>query len=266
MTLVPVPDTPEASTHTMSKIISFSLWGAEPKYLVGAIRNAELAEALYPEWICRYYVAKSVPQQAISTLSSRPNTEVIHMDHVGDWTAMFWRFRPCADPTVEVMLSRDTDSRLSKRERDAVEQWLRSDWGFHILRDHPQHRTAILGGMWGAKAGVVSQMEQLAERHTKGDYWQVDQEFLRDVVYPIVRDRALVHDEFFENRPFPTVRQGLEFVGEAYDEYDRPCPTAREELRAYLRSPWKLRPLRIRRTIAFRSLLTSFGKCCRQII
>jgi hypothetical protein len=28
--------------------IAFSLWGENPKYLVGAVRNAELAPLLYP--------------------------------------------------------------------------------------------------------------------------------------------------------------------------------------------------------------------------
>ena len=134
----------------MSKVISFSLWGDKPKYTAGALRNAELAEVLFPAWTCRYYVARSVPKQVVSELRSRPNTEITHVDCVGDWTGMFWRFRPCSDPSVEVMLSRDADSRLSMREREAVDQWLRGKYGFHILRDHPQHGTPILGGMWGA--------------------------------------------------------------------------------------------------------------------
>jgi hypothetical protein len=248
----------------MSKIISFSLWGDEPKYTAGALRNAELAELLFPGWTCRYYVATSVPQQVVSSLSSRPNTEIARVNQAGDWTGMFWRFRPCSDPTVEVMLSRDADSRLSMREREAVEQWLCSRCGFHILRDHPQHGTAILGGMWGAKAGALPQMEELIERHTKGDYWQVDQDFLRDVVYPLVKNDALVQDEFFDKCPFPTARQGLEFVGEVYDEHDQPCPWAREELRTYLRSPWKLQPIRTRHTTFWRSLRAGLRKRFRK--
>ena len=47
------------------KIIAFSLWGEKPVYNVGAIRNAELAKEIYPDWICRYYLGKSVPFQTI---------------------------------------------------------------------------------------------------------------------------------------------------------------------------------------------------------
>ena len=47
------------------KVIAFSLWGDNPKYNVGAIKNAELAKVVYPGWVCRFYVGASVPQETI---------------------------------------------------------------------------------------------------------------------------------------------------------------------------------------------------------
>jgi len=141
---------------------------------------------------------------------------------------MFWRFLAASDADVEVMLSRDTDSRLSEREKAAVEEWLESDKGFHIMRDHPAHITAILGGMWGAKKGSIPDMGNLISEYTRGEFWQVDQNFLREKIYPLVRNDAYVHDEFFEKKPFPTRREGgfehdgepKKFVGEPVDEND----------------------------------------------
>ena len=40
----------------MKKIISFCLWGNDPKYTVGALRNAELAKTIYPDWKTRFYI------------------------------------------------------------------------------------------------------------------------------------------------------------------------------------------------------------------
>ena len=37
---------------------------------------------------------------------------------------MIWRFLPILDPTVDIMGSRDLDSRLIDREADAVSDWL----------------------------------------------------------------------------------------------------------------------------------------------
>ena len=138
------------------------------------------------------------------------------MEEQGDWTGMFWRFLAASDPEVEVLIVRDCDSRLWFREKEAVNEWLVSGKGFHIMRDNHQHNTPILGGMWGARGGVLPAMRQLIEDYSKGDFWQVDQNFLKDVVYPIVKDDALIHDEFFEKNSFPTERDPNHFVGQAY--------------------------------------------------
>lgn len=204
----------------MKKIISFSLWGDNPTYTVGAIKNADLALEIYPGWICRYYIGKSTPTDTISSLVERENTEVFVMNEPGDWTGMFWRFYPASEPDVEVMLSRDTDSRLSLRERAAVDDWLGGDKDFHIMRDHPYHATEILGGMWGVRNGFLLGMRQAIGDYTKGDFWQVDQNFLKEVVYPYIINSVCVHDEFFQKSPFPTLRTPKHFVGQAFDAAD----------------------------------------------
>ena len=44
------------------------------------------------------------------------------------------------DPSVDVMVSRDLDSRISSREQVVVVEWLeQSNLPFHIIRDHPGH-------------------------------------------------------------------------------------------------------------------------------
>jgi hypothetical protein len=53
----------------MKKVISFSLWGDNPKYCVGAVRNAEIAPVHYPDWVCRFHVGKSVPTQYVEALA-----------------------------------------------------------------------------------------------------------------------------------------------------------------------------------------------------
>ena len=143
------------------KIISFSLWGTNPKYTVGAIKNAQLAKLLYPDWICRFYCANDIPNPIIFQLEELDNVQLIFMEKPGDWTSMFWRFEPAGEKDIEVMISRDTDSRLNDREKQAVDEWLLSDFGFHIMRDHPWHGYPVLGGMWGAKKGAISNIKDL---------------------------------------------------------------------------------------------------------
>jgi hypothetical protein len=210
----------------MKKIISFSLWGDNPKYTIGAIRNAELTSIIYPGWISRFYCGESVPTDIIKTLISLPNTEVVMMGVDGDWTGMFWRFYACEDS--EIMLSRDTDSRLSLREKLAVDEWISSDKDFHIMRDHPYHNTEILGGMWGVRNGLLKNIKELINDYTKGDFWQVDQNFLREKIYPLVINNSFTHDSYLNyntnSKPFPSKRINREFVGDVFDENENRHP------------------------------------------
>ena len=201
------------------KLITFSLWGQNPKYLVGAIRNAELARRIYPDWKCRFYVGRSVPAAVIYQLEEMEKVEVIRRPEIGDWKGMYWRFEGASEPGVEAMISRDTDSRLNMREKAAVEAWMASDKGFHIMRDHPHHGYPVLGGMWGVKAGVIPNMKELINSYSQQDAYGTDYYFFADAVMPTLDpDTIMIHDEFFNKTPFPTPRQGLEFVGEVFDE------------------------------------------------
>lgn len=217
----------------MKKIISFSLWGNNPKYTVGAIRNAELAPLVYPGWKTRFYIANTVPDQILYALEDLEHVEIIYKDNPGDWTGMFWRFQSCYDDNVDVSIFRDTDSRLNKREKLAVDEWLRSDKLFHIMRDHPFHKYPILGGMWGIKSTNKFNIKLLLEdfmQNKATDSYGTDYNFLGNVLYPLIKDKdCFIHDEFFSNRPFPAARSGYEFVGQVFDENEK---TVQEHLEA----------------------------------
>lgn len=213
----------------MKRIVSFSLWGDDPKYCIGAVRNAELCKILYQGWVPRFYTGTSVPQVYIQSLKAS-GADIIDMKIPGDWKGLFWRFMAISDPDVEVMISRDCDSRISIREIDAVNEWLSSSALFHIMRDHPAHSTKILGGMWGVKAPLLREMTYLIKKFKSDNRWQSDQTFLRQIIYPKIQRYALTHDEFFKGAPFPTKRQGLEFVGQVFDQNENTSNADREAL------------------------------------
>lgn len=207
----------------MKKVIAFSLWGNKYRYLGGALQNVELAKHFYPGWICRFYIGKSTRRDFVEKLKSFDNVEIVEMEEDRNWTGMLWRFYAAADPTVDVMLSRDCDSRIHKREVAAVNEWLSSDKDFHIMRDHPYHDVPILGGMWGVRNKLLANIENQSKNYEVGDFWQTDQNFLRDVIFNEVVDHAIVHDEIHryvvDSRPYPREsgqRHPSHFVGQAY--------------------------------------------------
>jgi hypothetical protein len=212
---------PSAARGPSRRIIAFSLWGSAPRYLVGAVRNAELAREHYPGWTCRFYVG-DVPVATVARLAAMPNVELVGMGR-GGWKGLFWRFLPASEEDVEVVIVRDVDSRLGARERAAVDAWLAGDKDVHIMRDHPEHEAAMLAGMWGVRRGRLWDLRGRIALFTRGRARPfADQRFLAHEVYPRVREHACVHDPFFEKRPFPTARRGGRFVGQPYDEHGRP--------------------------------------------
>jgi hypothetical protein len=205
----------------VNKIISFCIWGKNPKYTIGALRNAEIAKEIYPDWKCRYYVSDTVPDEIISKLEKKENTEIIHKRGYEDsWENAFWRNETCWDDNVHISVFRDADSRLSYREKYAVDEWLESDKTFHIMRDHPHHGFEILAGMWGYRRNDQYYMKDLfSSFKPQNSYWD-EYEFFRKVLFPKIGQDKMTHDEFFDKKPFPTKRKDKEFVGDVFDEND----------------------------------------------
>ena len=50
------------------RVISFSLYGTNEKYIHGALHNVELALVYFPGWVCRFYVNSDVPIDALNAL------------------------------------------------------------------------------------------------------------------------------------------------------------------------------------------------------
>lgn len=208
----------------MIKKICFSLWGNNPKYTIGAVKNAKLVHEIYPGWKAVFYVGNDVPDEILKQIEQSEG-ELIFMNDSG-WNGMFWRF--LGADSEDIYICRDTDSRLNNREKAAVDEWLGSDKDFHIMRDHPFHRIEILGGTWGCRNGILKGISDWISNYNKGDFdnrYQVDQNFLKEIVYPKVFDKAIVHDEFFQHSPFPInapKRTSINFVGQVYNENEIP--------------------------------------------
>jgi hypothetical protein len=99
------------------RVISFGLYGTNPKYTTGAIRNVETAKIYFPGWVCRFYVTSDVPESVVTTLRSL-GAEIEQIPAgKGYISGMFWRFLVAADPTVDRYIIRDSDSRMNARDR-----------------------------------------------------------------------------------------------------------------------------------------------------
>ena len=190
---------------------------------------AESARRLFPGWRLRiYHNVTSEDSEALDLFcelhcnySFIDLCDTRNLPGIGDLNAQFpvgrfWRFQPLADPTVEIFGSRDSDSFLSEREAAAVSAWLRSGEQFHVMRDGPFHTAPVLAGLWGAvnyinMSKAVAVRKSLLSVKPNLDY-SYDQQILRSVVWPIIRDSAAIFDSYFcrdvqrfgHSRPWPT--------------------------------------------------------------
>lgn len=207
----------------MSKYISFSLFGSNPKYCVGACKNAILAKHWYPDYKCVFWVADDVPSEVSEYL--RQSGAIVRPMTIG---GMFQRFLINDDADCERYLIRDTDSRIGERESLAVRAWEESGKPFHLIRDHPHHRVTIPGGLWGATRGAIPNMASLIQSWNGPlSGYDSDQQFLRHQVWPSVCTNALQHDSFnlFPGAvplPAPFAFDNPRFCGEVFDAEDRP--------------------------------------------
>ena len=184
----------------MKKVISFSVWGTDLDYLVGARRNAEMAPDVYPGWETWFYVEKGTEVDLVAA------DRIIYYDKEPGSDGMFQRFRPMTEPEVDVFISRDCDSRLSDREFQAVKEWLKSDKQFHAMRDHQAHAVPVMGGMWGARRDGIINLDFMYKelcRHKHTNYFD-DQKGLA-YFYQGTSALFMEHDDMgrFKGKPFP---------------------------------------------------------------
>ena len=200
------------------KYVSYSLWGDNPIYCVGAIKNMNQIKEIYPDWQMIIYYDNTVPEQYIQELK---DGGVICVDVTGESYGPFWRFLAADIEDCEYVIFRDCDSRLSQREVDAVNEWMTSKKSLHVMRDHPAHRIpfgnnsiGILAGMWGIKGNVIPFTRQIEKFCADKEFkYGLDQTFLK-TIYQIFQEDMIEHDDFFSGKPFPTPRTDYRFIGE----------------------------------------------------
>ena len=131
-------------------VISFSLFGADPRYCIFAVENAIATKHVYPGWTSRFYVDETVPKETLAKLKQLGAQLVGKPKHNPRLnTGLFWRFEVASDPNVDYFVVRDADALINVREKTAIDEWLASGRRFHLMRDFHSHSELILAGMWG---------------------------------------------------------------------------------------------------------------------
>ena len=132
------------------RVISYSLYGSNPKYTrnIGVI--AKQIKEKYQNYSIRIYYDNSFPKRFLCKLeclygdvidfcnvdnfSTNLNFEEHLEKNISYMHKMMWRFLPIGDSFVDIFMSRDTDSFFIDREFDSVNFWINSTKFGHIMR------------------------------------------------------------------------------------------------------------------------------------
>jgi hypothetical protein len=232
------------------KYISYSVWGDNKVYTYGIIENVLDAKKFYEGWIVRVHYNDTVPQNVVDWLKTQDNVELVH--HPGTKkkaSNTLWRFEDLFIKDAVTMI-RDADSRITERELTLVDDWLRSDKDFHIVRDHRHHTCPIIAGAFGVRNNCLEYIGiptgtnnvnepplqfvpglELMQSFLKNlpehrDEYIVDQIFLAQYVYKYVANKSMVHCSHNAYEPFAKRLHPVEsgFLIEVITE----CPRAAE--------------------------------------
>ncbi|CAF0887630.1 unnamed protein product [Brachionus calyciflorus] len=248
------------------KVISYSLYGKDERYYKLIYDTAKKIEKIYPDHLIRIYHDESLDKSFMCDLECSQrhvdfcNIKKLPLDtfnksnylNVDFINSRMWRFLAVGDTFIDLVHNRDSDSTILQREKDSVDEWLKSDNIIHIMRDHPQHGTYILAGMWGFKTNLDRNLanlmyEQLVNKTIGKRYnpdgksltKHSDQSFLSEFLYPKIRKKATIHDSYTclrykDSKPFPTRRLGQCHVGAVGN--------CNEEKESTLKCPVECRP------------------------
>lgn len=207
----------------MVKVFSFCLYGNHKKYIDGFVKNVELILDAFPDFEIHLYRGMDVEYEF-------PACVHVHNVERIDAELMIHRFFVADLKDLEVAFVRDADSRITKRERWCIEQFLSSQKRFHIIRDHFWHKTMITGGLWGMKKNNLdiekTYYKWISYNENIRGIYDTDQKFLDQCVYNRIRSDVLIHSIIIGHRdeevqPIPwDLFDEKHFIGNVY-EFDQ---------------------------------------------
>lgn len=195
------------------KVFSFCLYGPpNPKYYpLSMLQNIWLIGTYYPDWKVYLYTAPDVDQAFLDEVVMYSNVVLRPTGKLGEIN-MVERFFAIDEPDVDILFVRDADSHVHWKDRWAINDFLgKPQYTVHIIRDHIDHSSRIMGGLWGIRKTanvVIRDMYDLYAKNPSDWGFGRDQSFLSGFIYPYIWSGALVH---YSNGRVRTGETGVAF-------------------------------------------------------
>lgn len=166
------------------KVFSFCLYGTESNYYTGLLENLDIIKTFFPEFDVIVFKGICDPSWTLP--------DWVHTIDTGKEGAinMLCRYIPLT--CHETGFVRDTDSRITERDRWCIQQFLNSDKSYHIIRDHVWHKSNIMGGLFGWKKSINLDLPL-----DSSAAYGTDEAWIATELYPKIVSNALVHTNVY---------------------------------------------------------------------
>lgn len=187
------------------KVFSFCLYGTEANYYHGLLENIKLIREFFPGFEIFVYRGVCDPLWVL------PEDVTVVDTHQEGAVNMLHRYHPLK--FADIGFVRDTDSRITERDRWCIQDFLESSYSYHMIRDHVWHKSRLMGGLFGWKRPLDIEFEIPANAG-----YGYDEMKLASVLYPRIVSELLVHTNIraFHNehsRRIPPMKDPEDFVG-----------------------------------------------------
>jgi hypothetical protein len=208
-------------------IFCFCIYGTQSKYTQGLVENLNNIQSLFPTFQTYIYYASDVPAEYLAQYRSFPHVTLEPITSEIPMMSRILYWKPHA-----TYFMRDADSRVTARDAACIRAFLASDMRAHVIRDHFYHKTRIMGGTFGIRVppewNLQSMWEAWKVTQTSLPLYATDEKFLQEVIYPLIKDKLLLHTNSVAYLgEIPTLipveqLDDTDFVGNVYDVLSSP--------------------------------------------
>jgi len=181
------------------RVFSYCIYGTQAKYCLGMIKNLEQIKELFPEYETWIIIGNDVPQSYIDKYISYKNVKLIHTN-INTGRLMAYRLFPLDNPLVELMFTRDADSRFSERDIWCMNEFIKSDYRVCTIRDHWWQQSQIQMGQSGFKRlegiDIQNWHSEFCRKYNNIDGYSNDQNFANEYIYNRYFNDLLVFSEY----------------------------------------------------------------------
>lgn len=188
----------------MVKTFGFCLYGPyNPKYYIGLKENIQIINEKFPDFLTFVWLGNNVDKQKLIELVSTENLSNVRFLEVNlsDCKLTVFRFLSIDISGVEVVFSRDTDSRINERDEWCIKKFIDSPQLIHTIRDHKGHFDSMMGGLSAIKKEFITEhlgstLKLQVDNYLtnfQDAFYTYDQQFLNSHIYSQHKNLLLLH-------------------------------------------------------------------------